>query len=268
LIPEKFPQWYDESESFRRILRSIRGNADTVIAISECTRRDWLEHSGANPLLATAIPLGVDSGFSPRPASGESTRVRARYGVAETPFVLAVGTLEPRKNLETLIRTFLALRAGAPSPNLTLLLVGPKGWKNDSLFTLLREQPEAATAIRLSGFVPDADLPWLYSACEVFVFPSLYEGFGLPVAEAMKCGAAVICGDNSSLPEVGGKAAVYVNMADAEALRRALTDLLIDSSRREALRTRAIAESVRFDWGAIAARYAALFASLAVRTSA
>lgn len=269
MIPVKFPQWYDESESFRKILRSIDVEKDHVAAISDCSRRDWIEHSGMRADLTQVIPCGVAEDFFPRRDQAGLQGIREKYGMGASRFVLAVGTLEPRKNLETLVRAFMELREadarqGRVYQDVLLLLIGPKGWKNDSLFRLLKEKPQAAEAVRLAGFVPDADLPWLYSACEVFVFPSLYEGYGLPVAEALKCGAAVVCGGNSSLPEVAGEAARYVDVTQPEAIRSALAELLFDDVIREALKAGAVLRGESFDWAGVADAYFRLFSSLAV----
>lgn len=261
MIPIKFPQWYDESDGFRRIIGSIAAE-DTVVAISECSRADWLEHSRAPAERAEVIPCGVSDDFRPCEDEGEIAAVKQRYGVAAKRLVLAVGTLEPRKNLETLVRAFLSLRGEQGFSDTVLLLIGPKGWKNDDLFALLQARPEAAEAVRLAGFVPDADLPKLYAACDLFVFPSLYEGFGLPVAEAMKCGAAVLCGRHSSLPEVGGEAVAYADVTSMEALREGLRALLLDPEALKSLRARALARGKTFGWNRAAEGYLSLFSRL------
>jgi glycosyltransferase involved in cell wall biosynthesis len=263
MIPAKFPQWYDEARSFHTIINSIDPHSDTIIAISECTRRDWLDHSHGDPARARVITLGVSDSFKPySPDSNEVNRVRQKYGATHAPFLLAVGTLEPRKNLETLIRAFFRLREGGRHATLKLLLVGPRGWKNDSLFKLLEEHPEVTKDIHLTGFVPDEDLPGLYAACEGFVYPSRYEGFGLPVAEALKCGSVVVCGDNSSLREVAGGAAIYADVNEIDAVAEAIDSALSDSSRREKLKRAALERAPLFDWKAVADAYLETFTSV------
>jgi glycosyltransferase involved in cell wall biosynthesis len=262
LIPVKFPQWYDESESFRRILRSIDGKRDRIVAISECTRRDWLAHSSADPSLCEVVTLGVSEDFRPRNLE-EQARIRKKYGLNDKPFLLAVGTLEPRKNLENLIRAFLELRRNREYRDLALLVAGARGWKNDSLFRLLQSSGGAESSIQLAGFVPDGDLPALYSACALFVYPSLYEGYGLPVAEALLCGAAVLCGNHSSLPEVAGDAAAYTDVSRPEKLRAALETLLSDAAERKRLKAKARERAGDFSWGKSAAGYLEIFSSLA-----
>jgi glycosyltransferase involved in cell wall biosynthesis len=261
MIPIKFPQWYDESDSFRKIIGSI-GPEDTVAAISECSRRDWLEYSHLPAERAEVIPCGVAEDFFPREDAAGLAAIRKKYGVGEGRLILAVGTLEPRKNLELLVRAFLSLREDAAFRDTVLLLIGPKGWKNDDLFALLRSRAEAGEAVRLSGFVPDEDLPWLYSACDLFVFPSLYEGFGLPVAEALKCGAAVMCGRHSSLPEVAGDAVEYVDVHDVEALREGMRRLVSDPPELARLREKARERGRIFAWKDAGEAYLSLFSRL------
>ncbi len=263
MIPIKFPEWYDESESFRKILGSIDVNQDRVAAISECSRRDWIEYSGMRADHTEVIPCGVAEDFFPRHDEAGLSGIREKYGMGKSRFILAVGTLEPRKNLEVLVRAFMDMREGEAYQDVRLLLIGPKGWKNNSLFQLLQSRPQAAESIRLAGFVPDADLPWLYSACDLFVFPSLYEGYGLPVAEALKCGAAVVCGNNSSLPEVAGETVAYADVKSPEAIRMTLEGLLSDPVKLEALRKNARSRGQAFNWKDSAEAYLRLFSSLA-----
>lgn len=264
MIPAKFPQWYNEARSFHAILNSIDTARDTVITISECTRRDWRDYSGAPEHLSRSILIGVSDLFRPlTPHAPERAHVRAKYGIGDAPFLLAVGTLEPRKNLETLVRAFITLRNDEQFRELLLVLVGPKGWKNDSLFGLLQAHPEIAKDVRLTGFVPDEDLPGLYAACETFIYPSRYEGFGLPVAEALKCGAAVVCGDNSSLPEVAGDAAAYADIEYPAVLATVIRSLLDDAAQCEALRLKARERGKHFEWADAAEAYIQTFSSSA-----
>jgi glycosyltransferase involved in cell wall biosynthesis len=162
--------------------------------------------------------------------------VRQRLELPEQ-FVLATGTLEPRKNLPRLIEAHAAI-AGAPP----LLLAGPKGWEVEAALRGMNEN------VRLLGYVSDKDLRALYHLCTVFGYPSLYEGFGLPLAEAMRCGAACLTSNLSSLPEVGGDAVVYANPRDVEAIRAGLERLLSSEAERERLGIEAKAQAARFTW--------------------
>lgn len=261
MIPLKFPNWYTEVNSFEKIVKSIDSEQDWIIAISESSRRDWLEYSNGSRERSKVISCGVAEYFFPRRDTSALNAIRQKYGVGQSRFVLAVGTLEPRKNLEVLIQAFMSLKEKKPFHDVQLLVVGPKGWKNEGIFRLLQSDNDLKSDVRLAGFVPDEDLPFLYSACEVFVFPSLYEGFGLPVAEALRCGAAVICGNHSSLPEVAADAAEYVDVTKAEELEAAMAKLLSDSKRVLELREKAQRRCVGLCWKQAADGYLKLFRS-------
>jgi glycosyltransferase involved in cell wall biosynthesis len=223
--------------------------ADAVIAVSECTKRDAIRFYGIPEEKITVIYEGVNPRF--RPASPEAiAAVRARYNLPEH-FILYVGTIEPRKNLTALLEAFhhlLATRSLRPAPcDLRLVIVGKKGWLYEGFFRRLRELGLEDRVI-FTGYVPDEDLPALYSAADLFVFPSLYEGFGLPVLEAMACGVPVICSNTSSLPEVAGDAALLVDPADVRALAGAMERALTDEALRVTLRARGIEKAGRFSW--------------------
>ena len=145
----------------------------------------------------------------------ELGRVRQRYGIGQQPFILSLSTLQPRKNYVRLIQAFARL---APQhPDLLLVLGGGKGWKYDEILA----EParlDIADRVRFPGFVADEDLPALYSAAELFAYPSLYEGFGIPLLEAMACGTPVLSSDRSSLPEVTGTAGIQVDPFDVDAM--------------------------------------------------
>ncbi len=261
MIPVKFPNWYTEVSSFQKIVKSIDVDQDWVIAISESSRRDWLDYSKGNTERSKVILCGVAEYFYPRRDSHALSTIRLKYGVGQSRFILAVGTLEPRKNLEVLIQSFINLKKKKPFHDVQLLVVGPKGWKNDGIFQLLQSNRDLKDSIRLAGFVPDEDLPFLYSACEFFVFPSLYEGFGLPVAEALRCGAAVICGHHSSLPEVAADAAEYVDVTKPEEIEAAMAGLLSNPERLLELREKSPKSCERLTWKKTADEYLHLFQS-------
>jgi glycosyltransferase involved in cell wall biosynthesis len=225
-----------------RIERATLGpatrRAAAFICVSEATRADLVERYPVTASRAIVIPHAASEAFSPAAASPETLR---RLEL-ERPFVLAVGTLEPRKNLERLIDAWMALPEPARADH-ELVLVGPRGWQEEAILA------RAATGgVRIPGFVSDADLAALYASCTVFAYPSLYEGFGLPVLEAMRCGAPTLTSNVSSLPEVAADAAVLVDPYDTEAIREALAELLGSSARREALRQRGIERARSFSW--------------------
>jgi glycosyltransferase involved in cell wall biosynthesis len=226
--------------------------ADAIIAVSRCTRDDLIRHYDVPPEKITVIYEGVDTQFQPITDPGTLAAVRARYGLPQH-YILYVGTIEPRKNLTTLLEAYVALKAQTPnlqSPisNLHLVIVGRKGWLYQDFFQRLRELGLEEDEVVLPGFVPDEDLPALYSAAELFVFPSLYEGFGLPPLEAMACGTPVVTSNTSSLPEVVGEAGLMVDPHDVRALREAMERALIDEHLRTELRTRGLEQAGRFTW--------------------
>jgi glycosyltransferase involved in cell wall biosynthesis len=222
--------------------------ADAVIAVSECTKRDAVRFYGIPEEKITVIYEGVNPRF--RPASPETiAAVRARYGLPEH-FILYVGTIEPRKNLTALLEAFHHLLA---THDLRLVIVGKKGWLYEGFFRRLRELGLEDRVI-FTGYVPDEDLPAIYSAADLFVFPSLYEGFGLPVLEAMACGTPVICSNTSSLPEVAGDAALLVDPTDVRALAGAMERALTDEHLRSELMAKGLERARWFTWEKAAAK--------------
>ncbi len=209
--------------------------AAALLCISEATRRDLVERYPRAAGKAVVTPLAASPALA-RPAGIEA--VRAKHGL-EGPFVLAAGTLEPRKNLVGLMEAW----AGLADPGAELVLVGPPGWEMEEIVRRAR-----ADRVRLLGFVPDAELAALYASCAVFAYPSLYEGFGLPVLEAMACGAPVVTSDLSSLPEVAGDAALLVDPRDPAALGAALARLLADPAERSRLSAAGRARAATFTW--------------------
>lgn len=242
------PQCADEG--LRRYLsrvapRSI-ARADHVLADSESTRRDLETLLGAPRERITVIYPGVEARFQPTYTSRALARVRKLYKLGSQPFVLGVGTLEPRKNWPTLIRAWTRLRQTTSHPH-RLVLAGGKGWLADGIFDAAADSPYRSDIV-FTGFVDDTDLPTLYQAADVFAFPSFYEGFGIPVLEALACGTPVVCADNSSLPEAAGDAALLVPATDEAALALALQRLIEDDALRSDLRARGLAHAARFTW--------------------
>ncbi len=217
--------------------RAVR-EADALIAISQHTARDLIRHSGVSADRVHVIPLAAHERFSPVQDEG----VLTRYGI-DAPYVLYLGTLEPRKNLPALLQAFAGIECGETK----LVLAGMQGWMNSGMYATL-ERLGLTSRVIFPGFVPDEDLPALLSAACMFVYPSLYEGFGLPVLEAMSCGAPVITSNVSSLPEVAGDAALLVSPNDVDGLRRAIQRLLAEPGLREELRGRGFAQAARFSW--------------------
>lgn len=235
--------------------------ARRVITISESTRQDVIRLFGIKPdKLDVAYP-GLHPAFRPLPRP-EVESFRARAGLPDR-FILYLGTLEPRKNLASLIRAFSTLRVQSQIPNLYLVLAGAKGWLYHDLFRLV-EELNLTNSVIFPGYVPAEELALWYNAAAVFAYPSSYEGFGMPVAEALACGRPVVTTDVSSLPEAAGDpsagsgqaAALLVPPGDVEALAGALARALTLAS--EALAC-GPAHAARFTWAATAAQTAASY---------
>jgi len=218
--------------------------ADRVITISEDARRDVIELCGVAPERVTPILLAADDRFRPAPAA-EIAAFRARHNLPER-FVLYLGTLQPRKNIETLVRAYARLREQG-SDDHVLVLAGPRGWQYEPIFDVIR-QLGVESYVQLPGFVPDEEQALWYSSATVFAFPSRYEGFGLPLLEAMACGAPVVSSSASSLPEVVGDAGLLVDPSDVEGWCEALRQLLEDEPRRQALAAAGQARAQAFSW--------------------
>ncbi len=231
-------RWYARLALPRMVRR-----ATAIIADSHATAQDVTDLLGVAPERITTIYPGVDQQhFAPRPPALARQRVQALLGF-DGPYILALGTLEPRKNLTTLLYAYAQLDDDAPR----LVLAGARGWQAEPIFALAEQQAIRAR-VTLPGFVPDALLPDLYAAAELFVYPSLFEGFGLPVAEAMACGAAVITSTTSSLPEVAGDAAILVAPTDVNGLAQAMRQVLGRPDLAADLRHRAPRQAAQFTW--------------------
>ncbi len=201
------------------------------------------------------IENGVAADFEPA-AAAEIVRTRERLGATNGYFV-ALGTLEPRKNLGLLLDAWELLRRNRPEAALPLILVGPDGWKNRALKSRLARLE--GQGVRHLGRIPRSELIAVLQGARALVYPSLYEGFGLPVAEAMACGVPVLVSDRSSLPEVAGDAGLLFDPTDAEGLAAALARIATDSDLARALGARGRELSRRFSWARAATQLAAVF---------
>jgi glycosyltransferase involved in cell wall biosynthesis len=240
--------------------RRAVGEARLILASSDATRRDLIELAAAPAERVRVVHLGCDASFHPLPVEAARAVVRQRYGV-DAPYLLHLGTLEPRKNLARLVRAYARLRGELRDPP-SLVLAGERGWKCDDVFRLVDELNLRAQ-VRFTGRVDDADLPVLFNAAAVFVYPSLYEGFGLPPLEAMACGVPVVCSNVASLPEVVGDAALLVDPLDEEGLTAALRRVLEEPALRADLRQRGLERARRFSWQRCAEATLAAYADVA-----
>jgi glycosyltransferase involved in cell wall biosynthesis len=219
-----------------------------IIAVSEQTRRDLRAFYGVPSEKITVIPEAADPRFRPQPPAAIAA-ARTRYGLPDR-YILCVGTIEPRKNLTRLLAAWEPLYHSGEAP--PWVIVGRRGWLTTDFFAAL-ERSSARDGVLFPGYVSDADLPALYAGAELFLFPSLYEGFGLPVLEAMASGAPVLCSDASSIPEVAGAAALTFDPTDADAIGAALRRALGDPILRAALRARGFVQADHFSWQRAAA---------------
>jgi len=240
---------------------STRYNAQTatrVLADSEATRNDLLRYYGIPGERIVVVYPGRDESLAPVEDREALAETRARYGL-KAPYLLYVGTLHPRKNLVRMIDAFAAASSATRASGgqgeresqrvlaLQLVLAGQKGWLYEEVFARVRKLG-LENRVVFTGYVPDADLPSLLSGALAFVFPSLYEGFGFPVLEAMACGTPVICSNVSSLPEVSGDAALQIDPLDTEALAEAMVRVATDESLRKMLIQRGQEQIQRFSW--------------------
>ena len=255
-----FPEWFARKNRILLNLTvpaSMRGAA-RVITDSESSRRDILKAYGLPAELVTAIPLGLPGGFGllPSLSAPNAEDILSRYGIVK-PFVLAVGVLQPRKNLPMLCKAFGIAKRKYGLPH-TLAIAGKAGWQTerDTLIEAARLSggDAAAGAVRLTGYVEDADLPTLYRAADLFAYPSLYEGFGLPPIEAMACGTPVLVSDAPALPEVVGDAARIAPATDPEAWADALNAMLTDPLERKRYAEAGPRRAACFTWEATAQR--------------
>ncbi len=226
--------------------RSVR-RADSIIADSHHTAQDLTEQWQVAPERISVVHgAGDHDHFQPVTDPARLCAVRERYAVGERPFILALSRLEPRKNFVRLIEAFAQARLEARLPH-RLVISGGKGWLYDEIFRRVVEL-KLQDDVHFTGFVADADLPALYSAAAFFVYPSLYEGFGLPIVEALACGTPVLAADNSCLPEAGGAGALYVKAEDVGSIAAGIVRLATDAALCAQLRRAGLVHAANFTW--------------------
>jgi len=244
-LPETFKR--RSRMQLRLTVRRTARLAAHVIAPSEYTRQDLVRTYGLDPARVSVVPLAAAPHFRPVAEETELERVRRRYGIAGE-YVLAVGSIQPRKNLARLVRAYSDLRRARRGSNLPqLVLAGKRAWLYGETLGAI-EAGGVRDSVVLTGYVREDDLPALYSGALCFVYPSFFEGFGLPPLEAMSCGAPVVAGDRTSLPEVVGDAGLLVDPFDEGALADAVGRLIDDPGLRRELRERGLSRARIFDW--------------------
>jgi len=223
--------------------RSIR-KANHVLADSQATKEDLIEIWNIDEKKITVLYAGVNPSFRPPTDRGKFTEVRKKYDLGDEPYIFSVSTIQPRKNYQMLIKAFKDVAKNYPH---NLIIAGGRGWLYEETFNEVIAQG-LEDRVRFIGFVDDEDLPALYSEATLFVFPSLYEGFGLPVLEAMACGVPVIVSGASSLPEVASEAALMLPPQEQRLWSSAIRDLLDNPNRRAQMVAGGFLRVRQFGW--------------------
>ncbi len=228
----------------RTLIPRVARKAGAIITVSNSARKDILRYLKVPKEKVRVVPGAASPSFRPITDATQLEAVRARHGLYD-PYILYVGTIEPRKNLPRLVRAFASLkRRGLPHK---LVIVGQSGWHTEPIFAEI-ERLELKSEIVFTGYVPFEDLPAIYTMAEVMAFPSLYEGFGLPVIEAMACGTPVVTSNTSSLVEVADSAALLVDPLSVEELETALHRFISDRCLRADLREKGLERAAHLTW--------------------
>jgi alpha-1,3-rhamnosyl/mannosyltransferase len=256
-----FPQFHpaDRVSFLRDQIRASVEHADMLVTDSEFVRSELISLFGVAERRVCSVPLGVDPNFRPREEAELETLLR-KYGLGYKQYLLSVGTIEPRKNLPGLLRAYLqldrSLRESCP-----LVIVGAYGWGSREFIAELEPLVESGEVIYLN-YVPECDLPAIFSGAEVFCYMSFYEGFGLPVLEAMSAGVPVVCSDSSALPELCSGAALQVDATDDQAIAFALNKSLADGAWREQSAASGLDVSKHYRWDVTAEKMIDIYSRL------
>jgi glycosyltransferase involved in cell wall biosynthesis len=259
--PEYFP-WHRALQLRATVKRTIR-RAVKVITPSDFSRTAIVRAYGLDERKIEVVPIAVSPAFRPVARDSASAYVRSRFGVS-TPFVLTVGDLQPRKNQIGLIRAFERLIVGNPSLKHRLVIVGQKTWFSERIVEVARRS-KVKDRIHFTYFVNDDELLQLYNASDLLVFPSFYEGFGLPVLEAMACGRAVACSNASAIPEVANAAAILFDPCSVDDIARGMRDVLVDQELRIRMERLGQQRASLFTWERTARRTLEIYYEVARR---
>ena len=246
---EHLPQTFKRRSrlQLRVTVRRTARLAAQVITLSDHARADIINTYKINPDKVTSIPLAAPSHFTRITDEKELQRVKQTYGI-DGPYILCVGSVQPRKNLARLLHAYSLLHHDGPAGKLPkLVIAGKLAWLFEDTFRTI-DQLDLKNSVIVTGYVRDADLPALYSGAVCFVYPSYFEGFGLPPLEAMKCGTAVVVGNKTSLPEVVGDAAESVDPFDVHDIASGIRRVIQDDTWRATLQARGLERAKLFDW--------------------
>jgi glycosyltransferase involved in cell wall biosynthesis len=253
--PETMPA--DNIATLSAGLQAAVSGGSEFIAVSDFTRGEMSEVYGVDAdRLWVTLEGGDERRFFPETRGADIQRVRSTYGLPETPFLLALGTLEPRKNLMRTVRAFERVAAKFPDQGISFVIAGHTGWGS----TREWKELEASPRVRAIGHVAEGDLAGLYSEAAAFCYVSHYEGFGLPPLEAMSCGTPVIYGDCSAMPEVVGRAGLRAAPHDEAAIAEAIERLVRDTALRDSLECEAVMRARAFTWKRVAERTLQVYA--------
>lgn len=269
VYPARFPEDCGASAcgTLQSTIKGLDFDRDVVVAISQFTKDDFCDLTQFPAERVVVAHLAAEDMFHPVSNSSSIARVRGMYDLGDTPFVLSVSNPQPRKNLASAIQAFDRVVRDLPEWKGNLVLAGNArvGWGTEAINAEINQFPATAGRIRRIGPVSEADLPVLYSEALAFVFPSKFEGFGLPVLEAMQCGTPVICSSTTSLPEVTGDAALHVDPTDVPAIASAMLRLISSEQERDRLSKLGLEQASRFSWSKAAVQVREAI-QLAVRT--
>lgn len=259
-LPETFTR--RGKAQLRLTVRRTARHAAQILTVSEFSRQDIITTYRLPPDRITVTHNGCEAQFTPHPASNrEAETIKQKFGITRD-YLLALGSVQPRKNLVRLLRSYAMLREQQPNFQLQLVIVGRQLWLYREVLREIKQQSFAADVI-VTGYASDEDLPALYRSAVALVYPSLFEGFGLPPLEAMACGTPVITSNSSSLPEVVGNAALLVNPYDEADLAQAIWKLANDVTLRAQLRQAGIQQARQFTWPAAAEKTLAIYRAIA-----
>ncbi len=246
---ERYPQFAEPRNQvfLSEQVKKAAARASHVVTISESAKHEICDFYNLPAKKVGAYYPAVDTAVYYRRTNKEVTAVKKKYGIAGN-YLLFVGNIEPRKNLKNLLLAYeqvpLDLQKKYP-----LVLVGAKGWQDDEIFDIISRLNKQGSSVQLpSQYVSDNDLPAIYSGATAFIYPSIYEGFGIPPVEAMACGVPVISADNTSLPEATGEAALFVNALSVDDIAAAIVRLLGSPELRQELTTKGYAQASKFSW--------------------
>jgi glycosyltransferase involved in cell wall biosynthesis len=218
--------------------------ADRIVVISRSTQDELIELLGVPREKTKLVYPGIDDRYRPYPRTEATRYIAHKYGVPER-YLATVGIVHPRKNHRFLVQALRVLK-NRGQLDCPLLIVGPIGWKNSSLFSEIKSAGLSESDIRFLGYMPNEDMPQFYAGAQAFLFPTLYEGFGLPPVEAMACGAPVISSDAPAMPEVLGDAAILESLTNVERFADAIRSVLVNENLRETLRDKGIRRAATF----------------------